>query len=88
MGLGAFLTKSLQELGELKAKSAQNDLILESQNQAIEALIIDTQNYMCDLDSLNAYTKAKYENVIEAHESEPCEVKLESLQQALEIFSE
>ncbi len=86
--LGAYLGKSLKELGELKARLAQSEGLIQSQNKAIEALKLDTQNYHCDIESLNAYTKAKYESVIEVHKDESCEAKLESLERALEIFNQ
>ncbi|WP_066389542.1 hypothetical protein [Helicobacter himalayensis] len=86
--LGAYLGKTLKEMGELKAKLAQSEGLIHSQNKAIQALSLDTQNYKCDLESLNAYSKAKYESVLEVHKDESCEAKLKSLEQALEIFNQ
>lgn len=59
---------------------------LDTQNKMIEAIALDTDSYVCDLDTMEAYTRAKYDKIIHEHEEDSCEIKLQSLQEALELF--
>lgn len=76
----------LSKNAELKTLAKINDAVVESQNAAIEQIIIDTEKYHCDLESMNDYAKSKYEKVIHDHEDESCEAKLTELEKALNIF--
>lgn len=74
------------ENSKLKTLAQINNAVVESQNAAIEQIIIDTEKYHCDLDSMNDYARAKYDKVIHEHENETCEAKLAELEKALSIF--
>ena len=77
----------LKENAALKTLSEINNATLESQNKAIEQIILDSEAYHCDLEAMNDYTKAKYEKVIHEHENESCESKLKEFEKALNIYS-
>lgn len=69
----------------LEAKLQNTEAYIDLQNQAIEALALDTQAYTCDLDTMETYTRAKYDKVLSDGES--CEAKLEALKQVLDLFN-
>lgn len=64
------------------------DKILESQTNAIEALALGTEAYVCDLETMETYTKSKYDKIMHEHEQDSCEAKLDALNKALEIFAD
>ncbi len=76
----------LKQNTTLKYQAKINNAIVDSQNKAIESMALDTQSYTCSMDTLEAYTKSKYEKAISEHENETCESKLQSLEKALNIF--
>lgn len=59
---------------------------VEMQNKAIDSIALDTQAYVCDLDTMETYTKAKYDKIINEHEGDSCEIKLQKLQETLDLF--
>lgn len=88
MGLVAYSTNLIHKNAELEQRLVINDAIVESQNKAIEQIIIDSEKYACSLDAMEDFTKSKYERVSHEHENESCEAKLKAFEEALHIYSE
>lgn len=70
----------------LNKELARIDTLLNVQNAQIKALELDTQNYACDAESLNNFTREKYKSVMSEHEVESCESKLAEFEKALGIY--
>lgn len=88
MGLAWYSSSLIHKNAELEQRLAINDSIVESQNKAIEQIIIDSEKYACSLDAMEDFTKSKYERVKHEHEYESCEAKLKAFEEALHIYSE
>lgn len=77
----------IKENAELKVLNDLNTAVVDNQNKAILDSRLNTEAYTCDLETINEYTKSKYEQIIHEHENDSCELKLKSLEQALHIFN-
>lgn len=84
--LGGGCAYLISLASELKTIAKINNAVVESQNAAIEQIIIDTEKYHCDLESMNEYAKSKYEKVMHDSLDESCESKLNELEKALNIY--
>ena len=65
---------------------AKERTLLNVQNAQIEKLKLESEKYACDIESLNAYTRGKYESVISENEAQTCEEKLGEFERALGIY--
>ncbi|TLD79839.1 hypothetical protein LS68_009205 [Helicobacter sp. MIT 05-5293] len=88
LGFFGVCTHLYHKNAQLSLENLQLQALLEKQTQAIEALALDTDAYVCDLDTMESYIKSRYESVIHEHEQDTCEVKLNELEKALYIYSD